>query len=50
MSSNNRSGFSPSAKLTSLLSWLLLHHQVVARGKLTGAMSIDGRRGQQFWF
>jgi len=47
MSSKFQSGVGKSA---SLLSWLLLHHQVVARGNLTGAMAIDGRRGKQFWF
>jgi|GEM_PF-1532784 len=48
MSFKSQSG--SSIKGASLLSWLLLHHQVVARGNLTGAMAIDGQRGRQFWF
>lgn len=41
---------SVSGKTASLLSWLLLHHQVVARGNLTGAMAVEGQRGKHFWF
>jgi len=41
---------SSAAKSVALLSWYLLHRQVVARGNLTGAMDIEGQRGRHFWF
>jgi hypothetical protein len=33
-----------------LLKLLVLNHQVVSRGRMTGYLAIEGKRGDSYWF